>query len=79
MRCWLMREALNKSVSQANGIKHEAAHDCAAGNMNVPVGVVGRTPRNDPGEFKRDESSKQEENGVSCTRTGWMSARYARA
>jgi len=62
-----MREALNKSVGHANGMKHEAAHDCAAVNINVPGGVAGRTPRKDPGELKRDESSKQEENGVSCT------------
>jgi len=65
--------ALNKSVSQANGMMHEAVHDCTTGNMNVSNGVVGQTPRKDPGVFKKDESSKQE-NGVLCTRTGWMSA-----
>jgi hypothetical protein len=73
-----MRQALNKSVSHASGTAYEAAHDFAARNTNVLAGVVGRTPRGNPGVFKRDETSKQR-TGVSCTRTGWMSARYARA
>jgi hypothetical protein len=72
--------ALNKSVGHANGTMNEAAHDFVARNTNtnVPAGVVGRPPRENPGVFKRDETSKQTIR-VSCTRTGWMSARYTRA
>ena len=75
-----MRQALNKSVGHASGTTHEAAHDFVARNRNTNVlaGVVGRTPRENPGVFKRDDTSKQE-NRVSCPRTGWMSSRYTRA